>query len=104
MNKKQKNRFNELINFNDEYEPSLFTANTYVIPPGKYFYVIGGTTEDAYNNYNIFNTANINIVKTVINGVVLFEVIGEAEGSYFFYNKKQIQSHIKVMFQKGLKQ
>ena len=89
-NEKQKKRFIELINFGDEYEPSLFLSTTYIIPPGKYFYVIGGTTEDAYNNYNIFNTANINITKTVINGVVLFEVIGKAEGSYFFYNDTNI--------------
>ena len=61
-------------------------SKTYIIPPGKYFYVIGGITDDAYNNINVFNTANINIVKTVINGVVLFEVTGSAEGAYFIYN------------------
>ena len=85
-NEKQIKRFNELINFGYDYEPSLFEAKTYIIPPGKYFYVIGGTTDDAYNNINVFNTANINIVKTVINGVVLFEVTGSAEGAYFIYD------------------
>ena len=89
-NEKQKKRFYELLNFSDEYEPSFFIPTSYIIPPGEYFYVIGGTTEDAYNNYNIFNTANINIVKTVINGVVLFEVLGKAEGSYFVYNDTNI--------------
>ena len=85
-NERQKTQFEKIFNFNDNYEPSSFHPVTYRIPPGKYFYVIGGTTEDTYNHYNIFQTANINIKKTVVNGVVLFEVKGQAEGAYFIYD------------------
>ena len=83
---KQKDRFDSLINFSDEYEPNYFPTRTYSIPSGKYFYVIGGTSQDAYNNYNIFNTADKDISNTVINGVVLFKVSGQAQGAYFIYN------------------
>ena len=85
-NENQKNRFIDLFNFIDEYEPTPFQTRTYTIPPEKYFYVIGGTTEDSYENINVFNTANIDIHGTIINGVVLFEVIGDAEGAYFVYD------------------
>ena len=83
---KQMERFVSLINFGDEYEPSYFPTRTYSIPSGKYFYVIGGTSQDAYNNYNIFDTADIDVSNTVVNGVVLFEVSGQAQGAYFFYD------------------
>ena len=86
----QKNRFESLFNFDDKYEPTPFEETTYIIPPGEYFYVIGGTTKDAYNNINVFNTADINVAKTVINGVVIFEVIGNAEGAYYFYDNIKI--------------
>ena len=82
----QKKNFEENLNFSGDYEPTLFETKTYVIPSEEYFYVIGGTTEDAYNHYNVFNTANIDIKNTIINGVVLFEVEGSAEGAYFIYN------------------
>ena len=83
---KQKANFIKYINFDDNVVPTKFPTRTYVIPPGEYFYVIGGTTKDAYNNYNIFDTADKDVSGTVINGVVLFEVSGEAEGAYFIYN------------------
>ena len=53
-NERQKAQFEKIFDFNDNYEPSSFHPVTYRIPPGKYFYVIGGTTEDTYNHYNIF--------------------------------------------------
>ena len=83
---KQKENFIKYINFDDNVVPTKFPTRTYVVPPGEYFYVIGGTTKDAYNNYNIFDTADKDVSGTVINGVVLFEVSGEAEGAYFIYN------------------
>ena len=98
-NEKQIKNFESLINFSDEYEPSNYQSETYIIPPGVYFYVIGGTIEDAYNNINIFNTANINVKKTVINGVVLFEVIGNAEGAYFIYNDINIPKTDRTSYQ-----
>ena len=82
----QYKRFIDLFNFDTDIEPTPFQTVTYTIPPGKYFYVIGGTTEDAYGNINVFDTANKDIKKTIINGVVLFEVIGEAEGAFFIYD------------------
>ena len=83
---KQKEHFDSLINFSDEYEPNYFPTRTYSIPSGQYFYVIGGTSQDAYNNYNIFNTADKDVRDTVINGAVLFKVSGNAQGAYFIYN------------------
>ena len=85
-NEDQKKRFIDLFNFAEDYEPTPFQTRTYTIPPEKYFYVIGGTTQDAYENYNVFNTADQDIHGTIINGVVLFEIIGSAEGAFFVYN------------------
>lgn len=82
----QKKRFISLFNFDENYEPTPFQTRTYTIPPNEYFYVIGGTSQDAYNNISVFNTADIDIHNTVINGVVLFEVIGNAEGAFFLYD------------------
>ena len=87
---KQMKQFIALMNYSDDYEPTLFSTRTYSIPAGKYFYAIGGTSQDAYDNYNIFNTADIDVKKSVINGVVLFEVKGEAEGAFFLYNNSNI--------------
>ena len=87
---KQKANFIKYINFDDNVVPTKFPTRTYVVPPGEYFYVIGGTTKDAYNNYNIFDTADKDVRGTVINGVVLFEVSGDAEGAYFIYNDTNI--------------
>ena len=85
-NEAQRKRFIDYFNFDENYEPTPFQTRTYTIPPNEYFYVIGGTTEDAYNNINVFNTADIDIKDTVLNGVVLFEVKGNAEGAYFIYD------------------
>ena len=87
---KQMKQFINLMNFRDDYEPTLFSTRTYSIPAGKYFYAIGGTTQDAYDNYNIFNTADIDVKQSVINGAVLFEVKGEAQGAFFLYNNSNI--------------
>ena len=83
---KQRERFKKIINFSDDYIPTYFPTRTFSIPAGEYFYVIGGTSQDSYNNYNIFNTADIDVKDTVVNGVVLFEVSGEAQGAFYFYN------------------
>ena len=83
---KQRERFKKIINFSDDYTPTYFPTRTFSIPAGEYFYVIGGTSQDSYNNYNIFNTADIDVKDTVVNGVVLFEVSGEAQGAFYFYN------------------
>ena len=98
-NEDQRKRFEDYFNFSEDYKPTPFQTRTYTIPPGKYFYVIGGTTEDAYGNYNVFDTANKDIHKTVINGVVLFEVTGNAEGAFFVYNDISIPQSDKTSHQ-----
>ena len=37
------------------YSPKIFQPTTYRLPAGEYFYVIGGTTSDAYNNIDFNN-------------------------------------------------
>ena len=46
---------------------------------------MGGTSEDAYNNINVFKTANQIIDKGIVNGVVLFDVKGKAEANLYYY-------------------
>ena len=86
----QKNNFNSHFGFCDCYEPLKLQPITYRIPPKKHIYVIGGTSIDSYNNINVFNTADKSISGKVssglINGVVLFNVYGEAEGVIFLYD------------------
>ena len=98
-NEKQRINFETYMNFGGIYEPSLFQSFTCIVPPGKYIYVIGGTTEDSYYNLNVFNTANIDVRKTIINGVVLFEVKGQAEGAYFIYNDVNIPKNDQESYQ-----
>ena len=38
----QYKRFIDLFNFDTDIEPTPFQTVTYTIPPGKYFYAIGG--------------------------------------------------------------
>ena len=50
-------------------------------------YVMGGTTEDAFGNFTVDNTANQDsALSTCANGAVLFDVVGQAEGGYYVYN------------------
>lgn len=63
---------------------------TYRIPAGKHIYVMGGTTEDSYNNVNVFNTADKKVSGGCSNGAVLFEVVGDnVEGAFYAYKKYQ---------------
>ena len=98
-NKNQTERFISLFDFSTDYEPTPFQTRTYTIPPNEYFYVIGGTTADAYENINVFNTADKDIKGTIINGVVLFEVIGQAEGAFFVYDNITIPQIDKTSYQ-----
>lgn len=86
----QKNNFKSFFGFCDCYEPLKLQPITYRIPPKKHIYVIGGTSIDSYDNINVFNTADKGISGKVssglINGVVLFNVYGEAEGVIFLYD------------------
>ena len=47
---------------------------------------MGGTTADAYQNINVFNSANKRVKGGCGNGAVLFEVTGgTAEGAFMVY-------------------
>ena len=75
-----------LMNFGGSYPTSGFEPTTYRIPAGKYIYVFGGTTADAYGNFNVNNTADIRLNGNCQNGAVLFDVVGKAEGAYYVYD------------------
>ncbi|MCL2545980.1 MAG: hypothetical protein FWE06_02130 [Oscillospiraceae bacterium] len=74
-----------------DYAPKPFTPETYILPPGKHFYVIGGTSADAYNNYNVGGTADQQVgIKAdlqAVNGVADFCIDGEnITGSMLVYS------------------
>ena len=81
---------------NNKYEYTYKPHTTYRIPPGKYIYVLGGTSQDAFNNINVLGTADQAFTTGIINGAVLFDVKGKAEGVLFIYNDfKKIQEDNK---------
>lgn len=71
-----------------KYKPRVFHPITYRIPAGEYFYVVGGTSEDAYQHINVDDTAD----KLVSNGrctnaAARFLVTGGAvTGTFYCYN------------------
>lgn len=81
-------QLNDLVK--EDYFSNPKVPITYRIPPGKYIYVLGGTSNDAFNNINVFETANIKISNGGIsNGVVLFDVKGSAEATLYYYTNYQ---------------
>lgn len=91
---KQKESFKDFFNFSNQYKAPKNQPITYRIPSGKYIYVMGGTTKDAYKHINVWKTADKVVNGGCSNGVVLFDVIGEAEGSFFVYtNPNQIKNN-----------
>ena len=71
-----------------DYQPRVFQPMTYRLPAGEYFYVIGGTTEDAYLGLNVDNSANkpLGNIKCA-NGNVKFTVTGgSVTGTLYAYN------------------
>ena len=79
--------FTGYYGFSGEYLVHNFQPTTYRIPKGKYMYVMGGTTVDAFGAFNVDNTANrLTTYSTCANGAVLFDVVGKAEGAYYVYN------------------
>ena len=83
----QKRLYDGLYGFSGEYFVHNFQPTTYRIPAGKYMYVMGGTTADAYGGFSVDNTANrMSTYSTCANGAVLFDVVGQAEGAYYVYN------------------
>lgn len=82
----QKQLFERWLNFSLDAKPHEFRPTTYRIPAGKYMYVIGGTTADAFGGFNVAGTANLSSEYCPIaNGAVLFDVVGKAEGAFYVY-------------------
>ena len=91
---KQKQKFKDYFNFSNNYKTKKYQPITYRIPKGKYIYVMGGTTADSYKHINVFKSADKLVSGGCSNGAVLFEVLGEAEGSFFVYqDPKQIKDN-----------
>ena len=87
--------FKDYLGFDTNYKPNPIKPTTYKIPSGKYLYVIGGTSEDAYNNINVNNTANLPLkLNHCANANVLFNVYnGKAVGEFCAYTDvKKINS------------
>jgi len=78
-----------------DYTPRVFQPTTYRLPAGEYFWVIGGTSADAYNNINVDNSANhyVNQIRCA-NGNVKFTVTGgSVTGTMYCYtNAANIQN------------
>ena len=81
----QRANFNAYYGFSNNYNSENRQPITYRIPKNKYIYVIGGTTSDAYNNINVFNSANVSVNGGCSNGAVLFDVVGQATGYFMAY-------------------
>lgn len=81
----EKETYNLFYGFANNYQPANIQPITYKIPPKKHIYVMGGTTKDAYNHINVFNTADMPIKDGCSNGAVLFEVKGQAEAIFYAY-------------------
>ncbi len=75
------------------YTPRVYQPTTYRLPAGEYFWVIGGTSADAYNHINVDNSANhyVNKIRCA-NGNVKFTVSGgEVTGTMYCYtNASQV--------------
>lgn len=96
----QKVTFNDYYGFSNNYQDPDYQAITYRLPAGEYMYVMGGTTKDAYNNIDVFNTADYPVaVSGCSNGAVLFEVAGDnVEGIFYAYqDTKKIQPNNKSL-------
>ena len=70
-----------------DYTPTKREPVTVTVPAGEYIYVLGGTSSDAYNNTNIFGTADTYIHKgKCSNAVVKFNVSGgSVTGTFYVY-------------------
>lgn len=94
--KSQRSNFDAYVGFCDTFEAEQRQPITYRVPKGKYIYVLGGTTLDAYKNINVFDTADKPISSNISgcsNGAVIFEVSGgKAFGQFMAYNSKDASS------------
>ena len=109
LNESQLSNFDAYVGFSNKYEPGFYQPITYRVPAGQYIYVMGGTTRDAYQNINVFGTADqkVNPSETgCSNGSVLFSVRGsKALGQFMAYrdnDAKNINKSEYVTEQKEL--
>lgn len=67
--------------FSTKKSPHAFQETTYTVPDGKYIYVMGGTTHDAYGGVSVAGSADRRVSEgQVVNGVVYFTVNGPEKG------------------------
>ncbi len=73
----------------ENYTPRVFQPITYRLPAGKAFYVVGGTSSDAYRNINVGSTANQYVYNNACaNAAVKFTVTGgEVTGTLYCYSR-----------------
>ncbi len=78
-----------------DYTPRVYQPTTYRLPAGEYFWVIGGTSADAYRNISVDGSADhyVNPVRCA-NGNVKFTVSGgEVTGTMYCYtNASQVKA------------
>lgn len=86
LNESQTANWKAYFNFAGNYISLDYQPVTYRVPAGEYIYVLGGTTADAYGNFNVAETANMAVNGNCQNGAVLFDVVGQAEGAYYVYD------------------
>ncbi len=86
----QKENWKAYFNFGGGYPVLNIQPTTYRVPAGKFIYVIGGTTSDAFGKCNVFNTADKMTNGNCQNGAVLFDVVGSAMGAFYIYNKPDL--------------
>lgn len=80
--------FTAYFGFGNSYKSKNNQPITYRIPAGKYIYVMGGTSSDAYNEANVFDSANQKVSGGCSNGAVLFDVVGDnVEAAFYAYKK-----------------
>lgn len=81
-----------------DYTPKFREPVSVTVPAGKYIYVLGGTSADAYNNTSIFNSADTPILPgKCSNAVVKFNVSGgSVTGTFYVYTEaSQVQANPK---------
>ena len=85
------NNMSKYSNYDYAYSnmaPRIFAPTTYRIPAGEYFWIMGGTSQDAYLNINVDNSANRPLkVHNCANGNIKFNVTGgSVTGTFYVYN------------------
>lgn len=70
-----------------DYTPEKREPVSITVPAGEYIYVLGGTSADAYNNTNVFGSADTPILQgKCSNAVVKFNVSGgSVTGTFYVY-------------------